>query len=124
MTVQDKKLDIKFWDKAVRLYQSTEISLPTFCERNNIEQEQFERMVKIFCYTSKDTDEKRQFRESNWKFDPVKLKQDHFSPTGLAFTGRESICEVILKNGRRLYFDSTINESSLHKIISVLELKK
>ena len=51
MTVQDKKHDINFWDKAVRLYQSTEISLSTFCDRNNIEQEQFERMVKIFCYT-------------------------------------------------------------------------
>jgi len=41
MTVQDKKTDLKFWDKAVRLYQSTEISLPIFCERNNLEQSEF-----------------------------------------------------------------------------------
>lgn len=124
MTVQDKKTELKFWDKAVRLYQSTEISLPIFCERNNLEQSEFEQWVKLFCYTSKDTNEKRQFKETSWKFQPVKMKYDHYSPTGLAFTGRETICEVILKNGRRLFFDSSICEASLHKLVSVLELKK
>lgn len=124
MTIQDNKHDLKFWDKAVRLYQSTDISLPKFCERNGLDQAQFEQWVKLFCYTSKDTEEKRQFKESYWKFQAVKLKYNQWSPTGLAFTGRETICEVVLKNGRHFFFDSTISEASLHKIVSVLELKK
>ncbi len=55
-------------------------------------------------------------------FQSLKVRQDVTLPTGLAFNGRESICEVIFKNGRRLFFDSSISETSLHKLKKMLGL--
>ena len=124
MNDTDNKVNHKYWDQAVQMYQATELSLPDFCKKHSIDQVQFERWLRLFAYTSKDTEDKRAFKETNWMFQPLKVRQDVTSPTGLAFNGRESICEVIFKNGRRLFFDSSISESSLHKLISVLELKK
>ena len=124
MNDTDNKEKHKYWDQAVQMYQATELSLPDFCKKHSIDQIQFERWLRLFAYTSKDTEDKRAFKETNWMFQPLKVKHDVSSPTGLAFNGKDTICELIFKNGKRLFFDSSISESALHKIISVVELKK
>jgi hypothetical protein len=124
MSYKENKVNITFWDKAVQAYQASEISLPAFCSKHNIQQDEFERWLKLFAYTSKDAEDKRVMKETRWQFQPVRIKEDLSSPTGLAFNGRDTICELIFKNGRRLFFDSSISEAALHKLVSVLELKK
>lgn len=124
MSYKKNKVNLSFWDNAVQAYKSSDIELSVFCKHHDIEQGQFERWLKLFAHTTQDEEDKRLIKESRWQFQPVKIKYDNTSPTGLAFNGRDTICEIIFKNGRRLFFDSSISESALHKIISVMELKK
>jgi hypothetical protein len=124
MSQKENKVNITFWDNAVQAYQASKDSLPAFCNKYKIKQDEFERWLKLFAYTSKDSEDKRIMKETRWQFQPVRIKDDASSPTGLAFNGRDTICEVMFKNGRRLFFDSSISECALHKLISVLELRK